>query len=1019
MSIVKNNDNVSNTAVTIKRLAKDTAVMVDDTDFYFRYYMQFNNKYAIMPWYHAQGESVFIKCEIEENAEGYIYGHRGSSTTGANIYVKNSNGVHEIQWREGDTVVWSEPWDDKVHIIGYKGEITDITTLAEERLLRPFYDGDTIMTQAAAISSSGNLWNARVGSVLEGDSSATQSGQSIHSTGSWAMRIYEIFAESFPYQSQIYDIYTYHFYPAVYNLSATQGLFVETRSVLVRRTMQTGSSQTGVTASDSVVNFPVEGYGVQLHDLKIITGSAYNDMIAILTEDGGIDTAAGFRTEGVAIGDADVANTLTKDNVTRKFAFSLKNMPVPSGWTYSGGNTMGELAMGRKPRWSIWNDSIKFGKYVGTVGNKDRMLFNLFANNDGTYNADGFDLRKFEGYDTSKNFPPSYEMGDDSNNILIEQHNGVPCTIRVVDKVVGGSYDERTVFFYTLASGAIGTIKLGNLPPWNYTAAEVDEDAPNEGMQKLCVFGGGLIFKAIGSSSIAETKMTLIELTKDKYEGTDYPLPLTSDSSEETKDKFKTVGFSGEAFFRETFVEYARYYLHLNDTPVDPTDNKKYIDLYAVLCLSKTASTTTPNDSQIIDCTNFAPEKKIRVKGNDNPHIYSAVTTDTNRYYGDRLVIGDIGGTAKVSTTEYKLNVPSYSSSANYDFASVTVGGGSIGYYGRALAVGFALVPNSGNTLPDLYDGSNNQLYVGYADINIAAAYSTDVNSAIVNMARGFAKLVKTDASVYPNPFYLGSVFQANTIYPKGMQNVSYTKIGTAMFMWDDLLQPGKNRGSSGSAPTYNTDTGGDYLRPSNPLTANVMVFKKDEAPHAWNIYAPYGLGTQSGWYWWNDAEAPYVNIGSIDYFLHPHDFLFDMLNYNVIDGWMSLYEHNTTTRIVNSTSAPATVKNTLVGRTISVYSQPVYEPNEQRVTTALFSHTIDSSTGWGGTNDSYSRNITNSADGKAYTVSLEIGDVPFWAKMKDGSGVNGAGSFVHVMVRSGSDDISYLKAMTFFINIT
>ena len=110
MSIVKNNNDNADTSVTIKRLFKNTALTLGSDSFYFRWYHQVNNSYARLPWECHPGESVFIKCEIEENAQGYIYGY----ASGANIYVVNDtvNNIHRIEWRDGNTPVFYIPWNN-------------------------------------------------------------------------------------------------------------------------------------------------------------------------------------------------------------------------------------------------------------------------------------------------------------------------------------------------------------------------------------------------------------------------------------------------------------------------------------------------------------------------------------------------------------------------------------------------------------------------------------------------------------------------------------------------------------------------------------------------------------------------------------------------------------------------------------------------------------------------------------------------------------------------------------------
>ena len=195
--IFKNNGDLYNTAVTIKRMPKDVAVTRGNDTFYFRYYRQMNNRYVRMRWYHALGESVFIRCQIEENAEGYIYGN----TSGANIFVYKNGSTHKIQWRNGTTPLLSIDCDDKRHDIGFVGVIPDLSSFAGRKMY-PFCDGVTYDT--IEITTTVSPYYARVGGVIDG----TTNSACIHSSGSWAIRIYEVYAYSFMFDD-LKALYTF------------------------------------------------------------------------------------------------------------------------------------------------------------------------------------------------------------------------------------------------------------------------------------------------------------------------------------------------------------------------------------------------------------------------------------------------------------------------------------------------------------------------------------------------------------------------------------------------------------------------------------------------------------------------------------------------------------------------------------------------------------------------------------------------------------------------------------------
>lgn len=489
MPIFKNNDDLYNTAVTIKRTPKDAAVTRGSDTFYFRYYRQMNNKYVRMPWYHALGESVFIRCQIEENAEGYIYGN----TSGANIYVYKSGSTHQIQWRNGTTVLLSIACDDKRHDIGFMGVIPDLSSFAGRKMY-PFCDGVTYDT--IEITTTVSPYYARVGGVIDG----TTNSACIHSSGTWAIRIYEVYAYSFMFDDQK-ALYTFDMYPANYNASATDGTMVDIRDSQENGTTVNGSAAGG-TSTSSTENFPEEGYGVQLHDIKFITNSGYNNIVPILAEDKGVDTDAGFTEDGTAAGQADYPASLTQSSDVRKFAISVKDLPRPSGWTYaefnpsiSGGFNYdaGELHHGRTPKWSIWNDVIDFGFLVDANG---RMRFNMLkrmvtSGQDAGSPAFckvktiGAPLQYFDNYNTDVNCFHAPFIRFDNDTLKVNLHNGAMVRTENED-INGGSvtaatgfgrpaHDNEVVFSLNETLGGKVSYRLGNLAPWNRSYSEMSD----------------------------------------------------------------------------------------------------------------------------------------------------------------------------------------------------------------------------------------------------------------------------------------------------------------------------------------------------------------------------------------------------------------------------------------------------------------------------------------------------------------------------------------------------------------
>ena len=541
MPIFKNSLDVYNTAVTIKRTPKDVAVTRYRDNWYFRYYRQMNNRAIKMRWYHGLGESVIIRCEIEANAEGYIYGN----TSGANIFVYKNGSTHKIQWRNGTTVLKEIDCDDKRHEIGFMGVIPDLGSFSGRKMY-PFYDGTTYTNE---FSTSVSAALAFVGGAIDGNTNPP----CIHSSGTWAIRIYEVYARSFYYQNML-SLNTFDMYPASTTANADDCMVIDIRDSLDDASTVNGSAAGG-TSSSSAVSFPQVGYGVQLHDVKFITDSGYDNIIPMLAEDKGVDTDAGFTEDGTAAGQADYPASLTQSSDVRKFAFCLNGMPRPSGWQYnefnpsiSGGfnYAVGELHHGRTPKWSIWNDVIDFGFLINVDG---YMTFNLRKRMEGTdYDGGpafcrtktiGAPLQYFDNYNTDVNCIHAPFIRFDNDVLKVNLHNGAMVRTENED-INGGSvtaatgfgrpaHDNEVVFSLNETLGGKVSYRLGNLAPWNRSYSEMSDIGWMPQGVKL-----SLTLTEQGSDVFVETK---------EHKETSEPY-LTSGATTAVKNEYRINGWS-------------------------------------------------------------------------------------------------------------------------------------------------------------------------------------------------------------------------------------------------------------------------------------------------------------------------------------------------------------------------------------------------------------------------------------------------------------------------------------------
>ena len=488
MSIVKNTRNYD-TAVTIRRFPKNTNILSwisgagqYVTAIYPKYYLQLNNSalgdstgtgYMPRIWTFQAGDSFIIRAEISSDAYGPFWG--GVSTNNGNISIGKSDNT--ILWYLNGDAIASVPYESGIHDYGFIGFEVSGTKYSQ-----PYYDGAVVSD-----SSPENFSDEFPITLIGGFFTPNEDPECIHGSD-YGIRVYDAIAET--------SEGSWHLYP--YNevdSPLTGGGMFETLNNnggdRCKRTYH-GTSEGG-TSSVSVGEFPtdVNGVGIQLFDLKHITGSGYNDLLALIAEDGGVDTQAGWNGTTAS---TPYNLTRTVDSAQLPFAFWLGGsgqsgaLPIPDGYTRpSGSREIGLLQTGRKPKWSIWNDVIDFGFYVyedaSIVPRRYYLHFNCLKRISTTYGDTyhtvdiGAQLERFENYNTavSAQHPPKITYSD--TNLICYVHNGA--LTKCLDGDIFAGYSERwkdnlCVYKLNNTVGGSANWRVGNLLPWNFTDTELD-----------------------------------------------------------------------------------------------------------------------------------------------------------------------------------------------------------------------------------------------------------------------------------------------------------------------------------------------------------------------------------------------------------------------------------------------------------------------------------------------------------------------------------------------------------------
>lgn len=484
MPILKKTLN-ADTARKIIRMQKNVAIPGYDYC-YPKLYLQLNNMYIgnlvtvqdTALWTHRPGDTVLIKADI--NGYGPIY---GSLTSGFYIATDTGDSGRDLIWVVGGNEVARVPSvTDESHIIGWVG-----VTEGGVNKCQPYFDGAVVSGSSAYTFSETSVV------LLGGAYSGSSGGQYCiaNDGGAWAIRIYEVVAD-------MKSTGAWHLYACEYSdghSAARYGMFeAENRKNTSYRFREAiaGGAVSGATPSSSVGNFPTEGYGVQLFDLKSITGSKYNDLLAIMADDGGIDTLTGWDSTTAA---TPYYLTRNSDSAQLPFAFWLGSAsqsgrrPIPSGYSYpsSGNNEIGLLQMGRRPKWTIWQDNIDWGFYVfedaSITPRRYYLQFNLFKRISTTY-GDTYHtvdipakLENFENYDSTDVEQHAPKITYSSTDLQCHVHNGALAKCLEGDLFVG--YNQRwkdnfCIYRLNNTVGGSATWRVGNLLPWNFTDTELD-----------------------------------------------------------------------------------------------------------------------------------------------------------------------------------------------------------------------------------------------------------------------------------------------------------------------------------------------------------------------------------------------------------------------------------------------------------------------------------------------------------------------------------------------------------------
>ena len=1016
MSIIKNypaSDQRygSDTSVTIMTMKKDTALTSpplpnkkpDGTSFTHplvgytaKLYLEVNNYMFQLGFYSRAGETVIIRAELDAAATGFIYGIYAQSANARYIWAENGY----LKWYEGGTVVYQKAIDGKVHNFGYEGFVDNGTLKC-----KPYYDKIDV-SQDGYSGSGSTISDTFAKAILLHKGSDSYAFFAAGKT--WAIRIYEVMASSYPSASDTTQR-VFHYYAALDNASTPVPALMETMYDVAGQVGQAATAPQGVTNHKVVGNFTGQGYGVQLHDLKWMTGSGFRDAMAIVCQDDAIH----------ATSDADSPDTLTNGTANHDMAFRMADgdgstvgttkVVLPSGFNVSRqggtyeihGYELGELIYGRRPNWPIWADNLRVGKYVRNFAQSSsrdyRFVVNFMKNHCGKiftgvnssgnysdigdYNPDNKNetelIYRFEDVNNDINHIHEPSLAISGGTPIVEYHNRVACFCTAGTVLFDKPAASSCVFKYTTDINDCNiSAYAGNLIPWSLTSTELNTQ--------------GCFWKVNGIGIIVHraNDRDVVYFEGKTYSGS-YAL-LCADSVQADMTKFFDAPYVFDTFSFDKQAQEQMYY--------DFTWDGITASLPLQTRLRLLHHTDDFDDT--IDVTRVMKPLSLSVDGRRDTNK-SGNAEQSNK---DRLVVGEEGGLSVVSGNSYAINVVCRDGMGMDDWRSQALwiasspSAGSSTNYGKTLGLQFALYRSGNQTFLNLANnnviafvevtdinsstGNYNGKYFGFTQpFTLDRSVHTSAGRHITNPSEGLNEWFMSENKMYPN----------DTTYRTGTDTYSdstkYYDIWRAcMFRWQELM--------CDSSTT---------IEPTGQITAHIRLFQKNstyKAPCAWDIHnynqSWDDLSNQGNGY---NSGLPYVGFNGANHRLYFAD-TERVLPYSVSDGkvtivdcWFSYWWLNSNEWDMMPASSP------LPAMTITLRKKSCQEPYHAETPTIdgtpIGTFTIAQD---GGSTRTDSTSISH------YTASVTSrGEYPNFIYLPDDSRGVGLNGFYHLVIKVDS----------------
>lgn len=482
MSIIRNSANSYN--LKIARFGTDGEVPYTDNDgivhyhdkddehpYYATTYGTFDGCGFQLIGTAAENGTLIMRVYLPDNSngshDGLLHGYINALTP-SSIRMIEVSGNNLIYYAGSISPVKTQTFTEGWHIIGFVRN-----RLENEDGVVCYYDG---------VIESTSITHRCYGSNVIGCAIVVQGGSSTP-VGITGVRCSKVIAEEMiPNTRQ--RIFC-HYYPC--QTSKPSGTEVAGCSWYETRVKQGLAQNIQISVSFSPKTSGIAtSYGISLDDLREIFGSGYDNLLAILTEDGGVNTRLGFK-ESTSLAPYEVTKMIGGQSVTRDFAFDLSGVWVLDAYEPSR-PTGGYLRQGRKPKWDIFHDVTYLGWGVDADADQSsaegymlnynvsrRVNMNAATHDSQPYLSEPIHLEDFDGYDDSGNnirIPEVIVGTDDGYGVVFT--DGIPIACDDSNALLKGAATTNkryAVYVGTdIVNAKIGA-KLGNVAPWHIPAA--------------------------------------------------------------------------------------------------------------------------------------------------------------------------------------------------------------------------------------------------------------------------------------------------------------------------------------------------------------------------------------------------------------------------------------------------------------------------------------------------------------------------------------------------------------------